>query len=88
VMAIYSTSETGDKIRVAVARVVSPRGYGRSPGLVVDQCPYCLHTHHHSIGEWSGGGVYGIREADCFNGEYLLVDEAHLEAHPERYTNS
>lgn len=35
--------------------------------IVVDDCPFCHHTHYHNhpVGE-------GVRMADCFQGEYLL----------------
>ena len=39
--------------------------------IVVDDCPFCHHTHYHNhpVGE-------GVRMADCFKGEYLLDFEA------------
>jgi hypothetical protein len=66
---------------VAITRLVPARGFQRSQGLVVDKCPFCGHTHRHSVSEWGGDGVYGLREADCMRGQYLLIDEDTLENH-------
>ena len=40
---------------------------GYAGRIVVSDCPFCHHTHHHSqpIGD-------GQRMADCFMGEYIF----------------
>lgn len=68
-----------DTVVVASARLVPPRGSERTMAIVVDHCPYCYHTHRHSFSEETSPGVYGMREADCFKGQYLLVDESKTE---------
>ena len=75
----YYTNVLGDKHVIAAARLVSPRGYQRSMGIVVDACPYCGQTHRHTFSEELRTGVYGTREADCFKGQYLLIDEDEVE---------
>lgn len=74
------TDVIGNQHVVAVARLVEPLGYGRSMRIIVNQCPYCGRTHHHSYSEELQTGVYGKREADCFQGQYLLVDEDVVDA--------
>ena len=69
------TNSWGKKFVVATARIVPACGYERSSGIVVDQCPFCLHTHRHGLVD-DVGGIYGVREADCFRGEYMLIDES------------
>jgi hypothetical protein len=51
--------------------------FGGTGRIVVDDCPYCHRTHYHNppVGE-------GRREADCFNGEYLLSFEKPEPAQP------
>lgn len=41
--------------------------YGGTGRIVVDDCPFCHHTHYHNppVGE-------GQRAADCYQGEYIL----------------
>ena len=39
--------------------------------IVVDDCPFCHHTHYHNHPV-----MEGVRMADCFQGEYLLDFEA------------
>lgn len=70
----YYTLKNGERVVMASARLVPPRGYERSMGIVVNQCPYCLHTHRHTL-DSTATPHYGVREADCFKGQYLLVDE-------------
>ena len=43
--------------------------YGFRGRIVVDECPYCKKTHHHSPAEEDSGQ----RMADCFIGEYILT---------------
>ncbi len=70
----YFVNALGDKIVLAESRLVEPRGYERSMGIIVDACPYCGKKHRHGFSEETRHGVYGMREADCFKGQYLLVD--------------
>jgi hypothetical protein len=64
---ITDTLDTGE-VRTVRARYIAPIGYG-STRIVVDECPYCGHTHRHM---WSPD-VPMRRLADCERGEYVLV---------------
>lgn len=55
------------------ARLVPSRGYQRSNGLVVDQCPFCGQVHRHTFSQQDGNS-FGLRQADCLRGEYELID--------------
>lgn len=55
------------------ARIVPSRGFGTSPALVVDKCPYCGHSHRHILREHAGFS-FGTRQAECGRGEYELID--------------
>lgn len=67
---------TGERVVMAKARLIPPLGSQRSMGVVVDQCPFCGYQHRHTLsnGDYSAPH-YGIRESDCFKGQYLMVDE-------------
>lgn len=76
---LYFTDLEGKEYPIALTRLVPARGFSLSPGLVVDECPFCHKVHRHSLSSLDGSIIYGKRESDCFCGEYILVDKGLLD---------
>jgi hypothetical protein len=61
------------ELPIALARYGAPGMIWGHERLIVDECPYCGHTHRHIASGTTD--VQNVRLADCFRGEYRLVIE-------------